>query len=343
MNRSGFAILRKAIAFAVVMPLVVFGASRESDWKKVEEAMNKGLPRSAIELLDPIIAAALKEKAYAEAAKAICKKIVLESIIQGNKPEERIIRMDRAIQTAPAEIKPLLLTLQAHWYWQYFQNNRWRFLNRTRTAQPPGSDFTTWDLPRLFNEIDKLYSQALASAEVLKKTPISVFDEFLVKGTVPDSYRPTVYDFVAYQALEFYTSGEQAAAKPADAFEISADSPIFDSADRFISWRPQTDDVTSPKLQAILIYQALLEFHKNDKDGSAFADADLARLNWGWSVSVGDSKSERYKAALKVFIDRWVEHEISTMAIYHLARVIKEEGDFVKAREIALRGAKVFP
>ena len=44
---------------------------------------------------------------------------------------------------------------------------------------------------------------------------------------MPDSYRPTLYDFVAHQALEFYNSGEQAAAKAEDAFELSADSPIF--------------------------------------------------------------------------------------------------------------------
>ena len=31
---------------------------------------------------------------------------------------------------------------------------------------------------------------------------------------MPDSYRPTLYDFIAHEALQFYTSGEQAAAKP---------------------------------------------------------------------------------------------------------------------------------
>ena len=30
------------------------------------------------------------------------------------------------------------------------------------------------------------------------------------KGTLPDSYRPTLYDFLAHEALEFYTPGEQA-------------------------------------------------------------------------------------------------------------------------------------
>jgi hypothetical protein len=263
-----------------LIPLTVLSAFCESEWKRVEDAVNKGLPKTAIEILDPIITAALKEKAYGEAAKAIAKKITLESVIQGYKPEEKLTRMEKVLATAPQEIKPLLLTLQANWYWHYFQNNRWRFIRRTQTAKSPGSDFTTWDLPRLFAEIDKLFSQALASSELLKERRFLKFDEFLVKGTMTDKYRPTVYDFVAFQALEFYTSGEQAAAKPSDAFEISADSPIFDSAEKFLLWKPETTDVTSPKLQAIIIYQALLDFHKNDVDFSAFADADLSRLIW---------------------------------------------------------------
>ena len=121
---------------------------------------------------------------------------------------------------------PLLDTLLADWYWHYFQQNRWRFMQRTATAEQPGKDFTTWDLPRLFAEIDKQFQKALAAEKILKATPISAWNDLLPKGTMPDSYRPTLYDFIAHEALEFYTSGEQAAAKPEDAFELSADSPV---------------------------------------------------------------------------------------------------------------------
>ena len=95
----------------------------------------------------------MKDKAYAEAVKAIGEKIALEGNIQGNKPEEKITRLEAEIAKAPKEMTPVLQTLLAHWYWQYFQQNRWRFMQRTATATAPGKDFTTWDLPRLFAEI----------------------------------------------------------------------------------------------------------------------------------------------------------------------------------------------
>ena len=100
-------------------------------------------------------------------------------MIEGNKPEEKITRMQAAIATAPAEMHPVMNAILGHWYWHYFQQNRWRFMQRTQTAQPPGKDFTTWDLPRLFSEIDRQFTKALAGADLLKKTPVTDFRELL--------------------------------------------------------------------------------------------------------------------------------------------------------------------
>src|SRR5690349_1594532 len=122
---------------------------RDAQWKKVEDAIKQGLPKSAITNLEPIIQGALKDKAYAEAVKAIGRKIALEGNIQGNKPEEKITRLEAEIAKVPKEMVPIMDTLLAHWYWEYYQQNRWRFMQRTMTAQVPGKDFTTWDLPRL--------------------------------------------------------------------------------------------------------------------------------------------------------------------------------------------------
>ena len=270
----------------LVMTFSLFGATRDAQWKRVEDAVSQGLPRTAITNLEPIITAAIKEKAYAEAVKAIGKKIVLEANIQGNKPEEKITRLEAEIVKAPKEMVPVLDTLLAHWYWQLFQENRWRFMQRTATAEPPGKDFMTWDLPRLFSEIDKQFQKALGAVAILKATPVRTWDDLLTKGTMPDAYRPTLYDFIAHEALQFYTSGEQAIAKPQDDFELSADSPVLDSAEKFLAWNPapsktggQPDETgeqpVSHVLRAIHLYQDLLQFHKNDPAPAfAFASSD---------------------------------------------------------------------
>ena len=316
---------------------------RDVSWKKVDQAMKKGLPKTAIKELDGIVEGALKDKAYAEAIKAIGRKIALEGNIQGNKPEEKIVRLQAEIAKAPEEMQPVMEAILAHWYWHYFQNNRWRFLQRTQTAEPPGDDFTTWDLARLFEEIDKHFTAALVAKDLLQKTPIAEYDALLEKGTMSDAYRPTLYDFVVHQALEFYSSGEQGLARAEDAFDLSADSPIFASTAEFLKWGIETTDERSPTVKAIRLYQDLLRFHENDDDRTAFLDADLLRLQFGNNSAFGEEKSPRYKAALKRFTEQWADHEISARALHEWASALHQEQELVEAHRIAAQGMKRFP
>ena len=331
----------------VLMKLSLFAGTRDAQWKRVEEAIRQGLPQTAITNLEPILSGALKEKAYAEAVRALGEKIVLEASIQGNKPEEKITRLSAEISKAPKAMVPVLDALLAHWYWQYFQQNRWRFMQRTATAEVPGQDFTAWDLPRLFHEIDQQFQNALAAEATLKATPIAAWDGLLVKGTLPDSYRPTLYDFLAHEALNFYTSGEQAGAKPQDNFEISAAMPIFDSADVFLAWNPVpagSEAESGPGLRAVRLYQALLKFHQNDPlPRPALAAVDLERLSWGWNTAFGEDKKSRYQAALEAFVTKYRDCEVAALALEHEARLLQEQEDLVGARKLAQRGLGLFP
>ena len=331
----------------VLLLLVTASASmagpRDDLWKQVDDAFAKGLPRTAIAVLDEIIGGALEDQAYAEAVKAIAVKIDWEGYIQGDKVEEKIVRLEAEIAELPDPAKPVTEAILAHWYWQYFQQNRWRFVNRTQTAEPPGEDITTWDLPRILAEIDLHFTLALEADQELKAIAVELWGDLLEKGTVPDSYRPTLYDFLAHEALSFYNSGEQAGVESMDAFEIMVDSPIFAPVAEFLAWQPETTDTDSAKLKAIDLYQALLVFHREDSDRAAFIDADLQRLTFGYNHALGPEKNDLYMAALERFVDQRAGHEIVSRALYERARVAHSQGDFVLAHELASRAWTTYP
>jgi len=60
-------------SFAAILAILVaagqslVAGDRSAEWKSVDEAVNKGLPKTAIEALERIIPQALAEKRYAEA------------------------------------------------------------------------------------------------------------------------------------------------------------------------------------------------------------------------------------------------------------------------------------
>jgi hypothetical protein len=75
---------------------------RAAMWKKVDEALNKGLPKSALAEIEPILAGALHDKEYAEAIKAIAKRIAIESDIEGG-----VSRIDPLPNRLPVTISRL--------------------------------------------------------------------------------------------------------------------------------------------------------------------------------------------------------------------------------------------
>ena len=73
-------------------------------------------------------------------------------------------------------------------------------------------------------------------------------------------FRPTLFDLLSHNALEFYKTDENSITKPAYKFEINnpqllADASVFSVAEL------TSKDSTSLQLHALKIYKSLLRFH----------------------------------------------------------------------------------
>lgn len=328
------------------IPSASAASPRDADWKAVESAVAQGQPRTAADRLKPIAEAALRERAWGEAAKAIARGIALETQIQGQRPEERVTRLADALRTAPEPLQPVFHALLGRAYWNYFQQNNWRIRQRTATTPAAaGEDFKTWDLKRLFAEIDRQFSLALAQPGPLQRTPIADFDALLERGTAPDNQRPTLFDFLTHEAIGFYASGEQAGARPEDAFIPTAASPILGTPEEFLAWKPATTttDTNAVALKAIGLFQSLLRFHQADTDRSAWLDADLERIRFAGNVATGPDKDDRHIAALKDFVERAAGNNLAAFGHHEWAQILHRQEKFTEAHRVASQGAQTFP
>ena len=330
-------------SFLLCLPDPGDSAEINDAWKAVNEAIEQGLPKTAIQRLTPIITDAKKRQSYAEAVKAVSQQILLQDQIQGNLPEEKIDRMQAELADAPPEMVPVMRSLLAHWMWQYFQENRWRFLQRTSTGAPPGDNLRNWDLTQILAEIDNQFTMALSARQPLAAIPTGHYEPVLVQGTAPVNYRPTLFDILAHDAIDFYASGEHAGNRAQDAFELLVDSPIFADQETFLKWKPNSTDPSSRLVKALQIFQDLLRMHQNDQDLSALADVDLHRLRLGFNHAVGEGKINRYTSALERFTEQWPKHEITARAIHHWAAAINQTGDHLTAAGLCRQAIHQFP
>ncbi|NBX29768.1 hypothetical protein EBR04_04855, partial [bacterium] len=287
----------------------------------------------------------------AEMAREIATGVLTATRDRPADDPERIILLAAAIEKAPPETRGVLEAIRANWTWAFFRNNRWRFAQRTGGGATDDDlqSIASWDLPKIVDEIRGRFAAALAQAnkDAVQKLPVAGWAAILEPGTMPDAYRPTVWDVIVRDALEFAESGERGLVDPEDAFELSADGPALATRDGFLAWRPADDpaiaDRDSPLVQAAGLYRDLLEFHRNDADRTALLAADLDRILWAAGHVVGEDVGARKQAALEAFIAQAGGHETAALARFHLATLVREEGDLVEARAIAAKGVERHP
>lgn len=327
---------------------------RTEAWKKVETALQEGKPKSAIQALAGVEKAAIAEKAWAEAARAIATRVYAEAGEQAGDEPEHVIKLAAAIEKAPTETRAVLRAIQANWMWGYYQENQWRYQERTQGGadRTDLSKIGQWDLPGIVSAIRAQFATCLGAIgspeqKMLQAIPVAEWKAILTTGTMPDAYRPTLWDIVARDALAFATSGERGLMAPEGAFELDAASPALGSLEEFLAWRPEADpavtDKDSPLLEAASLYRELLQFHGPDADSSARLSADLDRVLWAADVAKGEGVDARKEGALRAFIERAGDHELAALATFHLATHLVGQEKAVEARALADKAAKAHP
>ncbi|MDF2437654.1 MAG: hypothetical protein K0Q95_2030 [Bacteroidota bacterium] len=269
----------------------------EAEWRKVDSLEKKGLTKSALEIVGSIYSKAKSDDNASQLIKAIIYRMKFEQQMEEFSMESSISKLEQETSKADYPEKQILHSILAETYWQYYQNNRWRFHNRTTTVNFDMEDVSTWDLKAIFNATIKNYQASLQNSDSLKKTSISLFDAILEKNANARSFRPTLFDFLAHRAVDFYMNEEPDVTRPAYKFELSSESYFWNSKE-FSRIKIESKDTLSLKFFAVKALQELTDFHLNDSDPQALIDVDLKRLQFVKNKSVSEYKDSLYLKAL---------------------------------------------
>ncbi len=138
-------------------------------------------------------------------------------------------------------------------------------------------------------------------------------------------FRPTLYDFLAHRALEFFKNEEPALIKPAAGFALDKES-YFAPAVEFAALIMATGGKDDLKWQAISLYQELIRFHLNDKDPAALIDVDLARIKFVQQESVLANRHDLYLQALQNLQNSFPGDQHSAVVSYEIALEYQRRG-----------------
>ena len=174
----------------------------EKAWKQVDSLENKGLPRSALEVVEKIYAVADEEQNDAQLVKALIHVMKYHDQIEEKSDSMNLERMNRELARAQFPRKQILHSMLADMYFSYYQNHRWQLYDRTAISVEL-ADFQTWDAATFFAQSSAHYLASLAPAAELQQRPIADYAPLLVRQKESERYRPTLFDLLAHRAIDF--------------------------------------------------------------------------------------------------------------------------------------------
>lgn len=305
----------------------------KSLWQKVENFEAENLPKSALKVVDDIYAKADKEQNSPQTIKCLFYKSKFTLVLEENAQLKIINEFKQQIAKNKFPTKNVLENILANLYWQYFQQHRWQFYNRTETQNKVDSnDFRTWDLNTLFSEIHSYYQESLENGLLLQQTDITSFKEILSSSKDSKEYRPTLYDFLAHNALQFYKTSENNITKPAYQFKL--DNPVLlDEAKTFSKLNLTTKDTLSLQYNALKIYQDLIAFHLKNKNKKALVTIDLERLNFIKQHATFPNKETLFLQTVEISKESYRNNEVSGLYAYEIAKTYNQQANLYQPKE----------
>jgi uncharacterized protein YfaS (alpha-2-macroglobulin family)/predicted DCC family thiol-disulfide oxidoreductase YuxK len=317
--------MKQTVFFLTILLVTNLSNSQNSDyknlWKQVEQQEVEGLPKSALNIVEQISALAKKEKNEPQLIKTMFFKSKFALVLEEDAQLKIINNFKNDIEKSAFPTKNILESILANLYWQYFNQNRWKFYNRTKTEEKVNTeDFRTWDLQTLFNEIHIHYQKSLQNGLKLQLEPLSNYDTILNLQKDSKIYRPTLFDFLNHEALDFYKTNETNITKPAYKFEIE-NPELLSDAKTFTEIKLESTDSTSLQLNTLKIYQDLICFHLNDKEPQALADVNIERLKFVNENAIFSDKEALLLEALKTESEALKTDEVSALYDFEIASI----------------------
>jgi len=296
-------------------------------WSNVYRYEIKDLPKSALAVVDSIYRKAKAEKNIQEFTRALLYQSKFMMDLEEDAELHIVQKLKQEIAVSQGMQRNILESILANVHWDYFQRYRWKYYGRTKTTAPVDtSDFRTWDNTSTFSEIHKHFQNSLRSADELKNVKIGTLSGLLVQAEKSAVYRPTVFDLLMHNAIDFYSS---------------ADANIAASMDSLAN------------AQTFKLYETLLNFHSVRKDTNAIVGIELERETF---KSRDQPMSLTHYETLAGLKRIYAHHPASTLIDFEIANLLDNDVDAsrrstvkqvpsqkAKALEICDQALRAFP
>ena len=277
------------------------------------------LPKSALSNVKEVYKLAELKSNKVQQVKALLYQIAIENYIT----EKDINHNNRALQNElnknkEADIQALLHVLIAKQYQEYFNDHRWQLYQRTNTTAVKKEDILSWGADDFLQAIETEYLLSLKNKELLKKISLEKYEVLILKGNAT-YLRPTLFDLIAHDALDYFKTGQGSRTRPINDYSIQQREALS-AFSIFTTTSLQTSDSAAHAFKALQLFQELIRFHAHDSNKAALIMVDIDRINWVNQQVLFENKISLKEAALTAIAKEFKSDPASAYALFQIAK-----------------------
>ena len=186
----------------------------------------------------------------------------------------------------------------------YLEDNRYNIRQRTPIEGEKPADFKVWDTKTFVETILDYFNKSLSNKEILQKQKLTDYSDLLKTGTDPETYEPTLYDFLVRNMIAFLYHTPQGLPQPISSFR--ADQPEFlGDLTNFAALQITSPDPLLFTYLTLLQFQELTRFHLLNGNTKALANVTQERLTYVYeNCGIADKESLMLNTLLRM-ADSW--------------------------------------
>ena len=296
----------------------------ENKWNEVDSLLKIQLTKSALTKIDEIQALVDKKANAVQEIRILTYRMLLEGRITEMNMNSRIKDLDSILNKCKdTVIRSFYHTLIAKQYLQYLNELGYKVYGNTQLKDKKTESIETWHINDFNEAITDHFLAALAPTQLLQNTFLEPYDILIKKGNAR-FLRPTLYDLLTHEALQYFKTQVGRINQPIEPFTIK-DPAAFAGYQTFTKANFQTTDSSSHLWICLQLYQRLEQFHLKGQDKSALIEVDVDRIEWVYSLGNKAKKDKSYREALQAISNDFATNSYTSKAWYSLANQLVVE------------------
>lgn len=265
-------------------------------WKLVEKYIKEGLPKSALEKVDEIYSIAKKEKNTNQQVKSTIYRTSLVLNTEELGLETVIATLNDRIKNSKSPEKNILQSMGAELIYQYYNQNYWKFSQRTDLGEQT-DDIRTWAPNNYRQYITKMYLESLDGD--IRKVKSEDFKELISNAKEADfSMRPSLYYLLVDRAQTYFSSNFLDSNDALNRFTIKGKEYLGEGM-AFANMKVDASNEDALNYKLVRLYQNLLTESSKSGSDKLFATYDVARLMAMRNLMKETKKDEWYLTTLQ--------------------------------------------